>query len=97
MTVNESDATLAVASAAKSVYETNRAASAETFRRSGLPEQKSWEELDPLTQNTFRNAVLPIVWATLEAIPDRDRGLWLEGYYAHECGIHEEACPYPLV
>lgn len=96
--VNEREATIAVDAAAKTVYEANREAAAESLRRSGvLPTAPPWDKLDSLAQNEFRTAVLPIVWAALEAIPDRSRGLWLEGYYANDAGIHEDACPYPLV
>ena len=97
MSARESDATMAVEAAARKVYEANAEGYDATMARVGLPGQPSWEDANPLTKNQYREAVLPIVWATLEAIPDRSRGLWLEGYYAHECGIHEDACPYPLV
>lgn len=95
---NEAEATIAVEAAAKHVYEQNREAAAESLRRSGvLPTAPPWDKLDPLAKREFKEAVLPIVWTALEALPDRSRGLWLEGFYAHEAGIREEACPYPLV
>lgn len=97
MKVSESEATAAVEAAARKVYEENAKGYNATMERVGLPGQPSWDDANPLTKNQYREAVLPIVWAALEALPDRSRGLWLEGYYAHDCGIREEACPYPLV
>lgn len=95
MSVREGEATVAVEAAARKAYETN----VENRRRVFPPGVKfrGWDELDPITKNGWREDVLPLIWAALEALPDRSRGLWLEGYYAHESGIHEEACPYPLV
>lgn len=94
MSASEAEATVAVEAAAKKVYEANAEGYNATMARAGLPGQPSWEDSNPLTKNQYREAVLPIVWAALEALPDRSRGLWLEGYYAHEVGIDENACPY---
>lgn len=95
--VSEYEATIAVEAAACKVYEANREAAAESLRRSGiLPTAPHWEKLSPLAQNEFRNAVLPVVWAALEALPDNRRDVWLAGYDngSRSDGLFRSECPY---
>lgn len=92
----EHNATIGVEAAARLVYETNREATAESLRRSGvLPTAPPWDDLSPLAQREFREAVLPIVWEALKAIPDPRREVWLEGYIVADNGGSEESNPYP--
>ena len=70
----ESDATVAVEAAAKRAYDDWRAS-----HNAHTPE---WEDLGPVHQLRFREGVLPLVWAALEALPDPRREAWEEGRQA---------------
>jgi hypothetical protein len=97
--VNENDATLAVNAAAQKIFAEGRQQAYDALERSGRLDQANrlaqWEELPPLVQNQYRDAVLSTVWAALEALPDNRRTIWLEGYIAADNGRDEETCPYP--
>lgn len=81
----EDAATRAVDGAARKAYE-DRAA---RLRRR-IPEKvqaelgprTEWVDLPPEIAIDWREQVLPIVWAALEALPDPRHGAWTEGYHA---------------
>lgn len=97
--VSEYEATIAVEAAARKVWETNSEGYNATMERAGLPPALAWDDpnMNPLTKNEYRNAVLPIVWATLEALPDHRRDIWLAGYDAGSTssGPLRHQCPFP--
>jgi hypothetical protein len=54
----------------------------------------SWSTLQPIVKHYFRDKVLPIVEAGLQALPDPRKTAWLEGLY---CGLrqgYEDDNPY---
>lgn len=67
----EAAATAGVEAAARRVY----------FRQHGdNPQAPAWEDLSATTKLEYRDAVLGIVWAALEALPDPRREAWIHGY-----------------
>lgn len=67
MTPTEQEGTVAVDAAARTAWDLQRKAA----EAAGVPTAGPWENLGPLDQNYYREAVLPLVWAALEALPDR--------------------------
>jgi hypothetical protein len=63
VTPTEHEGTVAVDAAARAVYDAQR--------RSMPSGAASFDDLDVLQRNHFRESVLPFVWAALEALPDR--------------------------
>lgn len=53
-------------------------------------EKTSFDELDVLQQNRFREAVLPLVWAALEALPDRSKAALIEAAQDYREHVHDE-------
>jgi hypothetical protein len=72
MTPTEHEGTVAVDAAARKMY-------ADVNAGLDVPE---FDHLHPVQQNVFRDAVLPYVWAGLEALPDRAVIAWDEGEVA---------------
>lgn len=70
----EAMATVAVDAAARNFYETNV-----TVPEGGS--KPSFDDLPATAKLQFRQAVLPIVWAALSALPDPRRVAWFEGYH----------------
>lgn len=62
MEPTEHEGTVAVDAAARVVYH------AAVSPRSDAP---AFDTLDPMVQNRFRESVTPLVWAALQALPDR--------------------------
>jgi len=91
--ISEHDATLAVEAAARKMFED---AKPSTFLA-------RWEDLHPTAQLEFRQAVLPVVWAALGALPDQRHAAWAEGFMmghpnsTHPDDLHTLASenPYP--
>jgi len=83
----ESDATVAVAAAARKLFDISRAEIQATLRPDASSSLSTWEEIGPVGQLQFREAVLPTVWAALEALPDPRRAAWAEGYHV---GVMDE-------
>ena len=86
MKATEHELTVAVEAAAKQTYEANlaeyaRRHSAELMGHSPGP---AWEEMSKAWQLPWREAALPVVQAILEALPNRARAAWREGYEAGE-------------
>ena len=95
--VSEQEATAAVDAAARKFYEDQAAVLLDVLV-DDLPQSARFDARPPLEQNHYREVVLPIVWAALEALPDPRRSAWLEGYRAGQSDwITTEArpCPYP--
>jgi len=95
MNISENDATVAVDAAARRAFEIGREDAARLLLPSEQAKLSQWDDLPPLLKNQWRDGVLHIVWAALEALPEPRRNAWLEGFYANEVGIREEACPHP--
>jgi hypothetical protein len=93
--VSEQEATAAVTAAARKLFE-DQAAVLLDVPVEELPPTARFDARPPLEQNHYRETVLPIVWAALEALPDPRRGAWFEGYHAGTLlGVgHDDACPY---
>lgn len=91
------DLTKAVEAAAQRAFEISREEVSAILPPNTAARLPQWDEVRPVEKLQWRQRVLPLVQAAIDALPDRERGLWLEGYYAHESGVREEACPYPLV
>jgi len=87
----ESDATVAVAAAARKLFDIGRAEIQATLRPDASSSLSTWEEIGPVGQLQFREAVLPTVWAALEALPDPRRSAWTEG---HVAGREDERLDY---
>lgn len=79
----EAAATAAVDAVAKKMYE-QQAESAGY----DLP---SWEDADPMVQLRAREAVLPLVWQVIAALPDPRYVAWEEGNAAGDVDN-----PYPV-
>lgn len=85
-------ATAAVEAAARKTYEDGIAARAQVYP-DGV-ELTSWDDLHAVGKLEVRNAVLPIVWAALAALPDPRYAVFEEGYAAGR--THStEGNPYP--
>lgn len=79
MTPTEHEGTVAVDAAARKMHELQR----ESMLKTGLvPDLPTWDDLNQLSKNSYREGVLPAVWAALEALPDRRREAWAEGWRA---------------
>lgn len=91
------DLTRAVEAAAQKAFEISRAEVADILPPKTAANLPHWDQVRPVEKLQWRQKVLPLVEAAVGALPNRERGLWLEGYYANDAGIHEDACPYPLV
>lgn len=78
MTPTEHEATVAVEAAARVAWDRQRAEA----ERAGVPTLGDWEDIGALNQNYYREVVLPLVWAALEALPDRRAAAWDEGVEA---------------
>lgn len=89
------DLTKAVEAAAQRCFELSREEISSILPPKTAARLPQWDEVRPVEKLQWRQKVLPLVEAALNALPNRDRGLWLEGFYAHDVGIREEACPYP--
>lgn len=46
------------------------------------PGSPSYDELSPVSKNEIKVALLPAVWAALEALPDPRHVAWTEGHAA---------------
>lgn len=69
MTPTEQESTVAVDAAARTLYAST-----------GFPQTApAFDDLDPLAQNRIRETVLPLVWAALQALPDRRAEGWENG------------------
>ena len=80
MTPTEHEGTVAVDAAAKVMYARNIAAMepiVEQLRAQGqqVDLTRDWDDLGPLEKNNYREMALPVVWAALEALPDRVESL----------------------
>lgn len=75
----EDAATKAVDAVARKAFDEARQATAEATR---IPIEKyaDWDNAGPVVQLQWRERVLPLVWATIEALPDPRHGAWVEGY-----------------
>lgn len=92
----EAAATAAVDAAAAAAHKLGRDALLETLPPSTAARLPKWEDELPPVKMQWRQRVLPIVWAALEALPDPRHTAWLEGLY---CGLrrgYEDDNPYPL-
>lgn len=88
----EDAATKAVDAAAKNFFE--RAVKAQGGDPDGVD---AWENQEPTIKNVWRQQVLPIVWAALQALPDPRSTAWLQGLYAGLRGGYEDDNPYEEV
>lgn len=96
----EAAATKAVEAVARKAFEDSRA---EVARQTGIDSDlyPSWDDAGPVIQHQWRDRVLPLVWATIEALPDPRHAAWAEGAastdYDFESGNVEKICdnPYP--
>ena len=80
MTPTEHEGTVAVDAAARKFWELQERAIHE--QTNGAVTGPSWEQLNHLKRNEVRQHVLPLVWAALEALPDRRADAWDEGWRA---------------
>lgn len=92
----EHAATVAVDAAARAAYE----ADVEQRRKVFPPgvRFRTWEQYPADKKLEIRQAVLPIVWAALAALPDPRHGAWAEGREAgYDDAMYEErgVGPYP--
>lgn len=55
------------------------------------PGSPSYDELSPVSKNEIKVALLPAVWAALEALPDPRFTAWEQGYQA----VDSNENPYP--
>lgn len=76
MTPTEHEGTVAVDAAARVAWDRQRKAA----ESAGVTTAGDWENLNAMDQNYYREVVLPMVWAALEALPDRRADAWDEGY-----------------
>lgn len=86
----EAAATAAVDAVARKAFDDARQATAEATR---IPIEKyaDWEHCGPVVQLQWRERVLPLVWATIAALPDPRHAAWAEGNAAGRSdGIYEE-------
>lgn len=89
----EADATVAVEAAARKTYEDGMAARAEVYPEG--TQFTPWDDLGPVGKLEVRNAVLPIVWAALAALPDPRHEAWAEGFNCDYEGDGWPPNPYP--
>jgi hypothetical protein len=93
----EAIATAAVEAAARKTYEDGIAEQAKVYP-AGV-EFTSWDGLGPVGKLQVRQAILPHVWAALQALPDPRREAWAEGFmYGQGHADHPTAYlenPYP--
>ena len=82
MTPTEHEGTVAVDAAARKMY----ADYADRLRSQNVPDVAiaEFDHLAPTIRNQWREAALPLVWAALEALPDRRAAAWDQGY---ACGL----------
>jgi hypothetical protein len=78
VTPTEHEGTVAVDAAARKLWELQEQAVYEST--GGKVRGPSYDQLKQLKKNEVRQSVLPIVWAALEALPDRRADGWDEGY-----------------
>lgn len=94
MDLTEHQMTVAVDAAARSAYDADVARRREVFPP-GV-HFHSWEEQpDPMVKYQFRDGVLPIVMAALNALPDPRHDAWDLGYIAADNGCDESTNPFP--
>lgn len=56
----------------------------------------TWDEVDQGVKNGIVDAVIPIVWAVLTALPEPRYGAWVEGFVAAKSGEDViDDNPYP--
>lgn len=85
----EAAATQAVEAAAKAAYDADVKQRREVFPP-GV-EFTEWDDLEPTAKLAVREAVLPLVWAALSALPDPRRAAWFAGYdHAEIIGIRDD-------
>lgn len=82
MTPTEHEGTVALEAAARTSWELRRAAS-----EHGAP---SWDDLDVAARHAYLNAHLPLVWAALEALPDRSPAALVEAARDYREHVHDE-------
>jgi hypothetical protein len=92
MTPTEHEATVAVEAAARAAFRVQLAETAEQTQIS-IERYSDWDDIGPVAQLGWRQQVLPLVWAALEAIPDRRHEAWLLGHLAPNNAVN----PYPGV
>lgn len=86
----EAAATAAVEAVARKAYEDQRRATVEETRIA-IELFPDWDHIGPVVQLQWRERVLPLVWATIAALPDPRFATWTEGYAAGRSdGIYEE-------
>lgn len=96
MNPTEHEYTVAVDAAARHIWAYQYRAIVADARPGASVPPEDFDALSPLTQHHLREAALPVARAVLEALPDRLRGTWIEGYTAALSGVSEDANPYPL-
>jgi hypothetical protein len=88
--VKDIDLTPAVEAAARAAYE---AQLAETAEQTQIPIERyaGWDAIGPVAQLGWRQIVLPIVTAAIDAVPDPRYAVWVEGHLAPNNAVN----PYP--
>lgn len=80
--MHTTDLTAAVTAAAKTAHYLGNESLRETLPPSALARLPGWEDIGPLVQNQWREMVLPMVIAAIDAVPDPRYAAWEEGYAA---------------
>lgn len=99
MIPTEHEGTVAVDAAARTMFAAARDR-AGSIRAGAHSRHIEWDDLEPLRRNQWLEAALPIVWAALEALPDRAIAARAEVIKRVEdhcctcgCPCHEDWCP----
>ena len=69
----EAMSTAAVEAAAKSHYEN-------MLKAHPGAEWLVWEDVHPVEKRNFKESILPLIWAALQALPDPRAAAWDEGF-----------------
>jgi len=77
-------------------------AAARLYLETQVPGEK-WDNLDAVQRQAVKQMLLPMVWAALEALPDRRHSAWAEGFKAggpmHDVDLNDPDAhtrnPYP--
>jgi hypothetical protein len=68
------------------------AAAEYAYRRTVVDEARSWRDVDAVTAHRFRELVLPLTTAALEAIPDRAPAARRDAMLELARRLHQRVC-----
>lgn len=95
MYTSETDLTPAITAAARAAHARGNEELRATLPPSAAARLSEWEDIGPLPQNQWREFVLPLVAAAVDALPDPRYATWEAGYQAGKRGDSHDN-PFPL-